>query len=75
MKAGVDARTFAESLVATLPVGREGLYNPWREICLEDAASNGPEDKLARLAAHLDCEPTIILCAEAAAMPGRDTAV
>ncbi|HKB58760.1 MAG TPA: uracil-DNA glycosylase [Gallionellaceae bacterium] len=62
--------TLARDLVATLPSGRPGLFNPWRDHCPHDAAGNGPEQKLARLALHLDCEPEFILTGEAPGYQG-----
>lgn len=55
----------AERLVATLPTGVQGLFNPWRDVCEDDTVLNGPERKLGRLAAHLDCQPRFIVCGEA----------
>lgn len=55
----------AAALVATLPAGMSGLFNPWRDTCQDDEACNTPDSKLARLAAHLDCQPAFILCGEA----------
>lgn len=60
-----EAATLAGELVETLPSGMPGLFNPWREVCSDDEAWNGPMEKLQRLAAHLACEPEIILCGEA----------
>jgi hypothetical protein len=45
--------------------GSPTLFNPWRDRCSDDLAWNGPDAKLARLAAHLDCVPKFILCGEA----------
>jgi hypothetical protein len=45
----------AADLIATLPVDRPGLFNPWRQACAHDAPDNGPEARTGRLAAHLDC--------------------
>lgn len=67
---GLDSTALAEALVGCLPTGRNGLFNPWREHCRWDAPGNGPEEKLARLAAHLDCEPQWILCGEAPGYQG-----
>jgi hypothetical protein len=47
-----------------------GLFNPWRDRCPHDAAGNGPAEKLARLAQHLDCEPEFILTGEAPGYQG-----
>lgn len=60
----------AAKLVATLPHGQPDLFNPWKDICPRDLASNGPQEKLHRLAQHLDCEPAIILCGEAPGYQG-----
>ncbi len=55
----------AKLLTDTLPSGLPTLFNPWRDHCTEDEPCNGPDAKLARLAAHLDCDPEFILCGEA----------
>lgn len=55
----------AKRLVDTLPNGVPGLFNPWHDHCPDDEPCNGPEAKLDRLAAHLNCEPEFILCGEA----------
>lgn len=62
--------SLADRLVATLPSGHAGLFNPWRDHCPHDAAGNGPEQKLERLARHLDCEPQFILAGEAPGYQG-----
>lgn len=62
--------SLARDLVATLPSGRTGLFNPWRDHCPHDAAGNGPEAKLQRLSLHLDCEPEFILTGEAPGYQG-----
>jgi uracil-DNA glycosylase len=56
----------AERLTNTLKskFSRE-LFNPWRDRCADCKPCNGPDAKLARLAAHLACEPDFILCGEA----------
>ena len=41
------------------------LFNPWLDCCADCYPCNGPDAKLARLAAHLACEPDFILCGEA----------
>jgi uracil-DNA glycosylase len=56
----------ARRLVATLPSGIPGAFNPWRERCAFDTRANGPMRKLERLAAHLNCQPYFIICGEAA---------
>lgn len=60
----------AKALVATLPRDVPGLFNPWADHCAFDLAGNGPQEKLLRLAAHLDCEPRFILCGEAPGYQG-----
>lgn len=62
--------TLARQLVATLPSGRPGLFNPWADHCPHDAEGNDPVAKLARLAAHLACEPAFILVGEAPGYQG-----
>jgi hypothetical protein len=62
--------SLARQLVATLPSGKPGLFNPWADHCPHDAQGNGPEQKLVRLAAHLDCEPEFILAGEAPGYQG-----
>lgn len=62
--------SLARSLVATLPSGRPGLFNPWADHCPHDATGNGPRAKLERLALHLDCEPEFILAGEAPGYQG-----
>lgn len=60
----------ARQLVGTLPHGIPGLFNPWGDYCPDHEPHNGPERKLARLAAHLDCAPELILVGEAAGYRG-----
>jgi len=55
----------AKLLTDTLPPELPNLFNPWRERCTDDKPCNGPDAKLARLAAHLACDPKFILCGEA----------
>lgn len=62
--------SIASKLVETLPSGQEGLFNPWHDCCPHDAANNGPAEKLARLALHLDCSPEFILAGEAPGYQG-----
>lgn len=63
-------RELAERLVAAVPANQPGLFNPWADRCSFDLPGNGPEEKLQRLAAHLDCEPRFILCGEAPGYQG-----
>lgn len=62
--------SLASNLIATLPVGLTGLYNPWKESCPHDTPSNSQAAKLNRLALHLDCDPEFILCGEACGYAG-----
>ena len=60
----------AKLLTDTLPSERPTLFNPWRDHCSQDEPWNGPDAKLARLEAHLACDPEFILCGEAAGYQG-----
>ena len=60
----------AKLLTDTLPSRRSTLFNPWRDSCTDCEPCNGPDAKLARLAAHLDCDPEFILCGEAPSYRG-----
>lgn len=62
--------TLAEKLVATLPTQQPGLFNPWATACEYDDLTNGPRQKLERLAMHLNCQPEIILVGEAPGYQG-----
>ncbi len=62
--------SLAKRLIETLPSGRAGLFNPWKDCCPHDADGNGPAEKLARLALHLDCDPEFILAGEAPGYQG-----
>jgi hypothetical protein len=63
-------KKLAKLLTDTLPSGLPTLFNPWRDRCIDDELCNGPDAKLARLAAHLDCDPKFVLCGEAAGYLG-----
>lgn len=60
----------AQKLTDAIPSSLPGLYNPWKEVCPRDLESNGPREKLLRLASHLDCDPRFILCGEAPGYQG-----
>lgn len=62
--------SLARKLIAVLPAGMPGLFNPWHDHCPYDADGNGPAEKLERLALHLDCEPEFILTGEAPGYQG-----
>ncbi len=66
----LSALQLATQLVDTLPVGRPGLFNPWRQSCPHDLPINTIENKIARLAAHLDCDAKLILVGEAPGYQG-----
>lgn len=60
----------AQNLVDTLPHGLLTLFNPWKDICALDEPWNSPDEKLNRLAAHLNCNPEYIFCGEAPGYQG-----
>ena len=60
----------AERLVATLPHGIPGLFNPWKDVCPEDTPMNHAQARLGRLAAHLGCSPRYLVVGEAAGYQG-----
>lgn len=62
--------SLALRLIATLPVGLAGLFNPWREHCQHETACDGPEARVIRLARHLNCDPIYILAGEAPSYRG-----
>lgn len=55
----------AVKLINAIPYGKGNLLNPWVEYCSDDLESNGPKEKIERLAKHLDCNPSFVLCGEA----------
>lgn len=70
------AVALAQQLVGTLPAGMPLLFNPWVDTCQEDLPGNGTAEKLHRLAQHLACNPSFILCGEAPGYQGcRHTGV
>lgn len=60
----------AQALIDLLPRSAPGLFNPWRQSCEFDTVDNGPQQRLERLAMHLDCDPQIILVGEAPGYQG-----
>jgi uracil-DNA glycosylase len=68
--ASAIAHDLAQTLVATLPAAQPTLYNPYRDACVFDTADNGPAQRLARLAQHLDCAPRLVLIGEAPGYQG-----
>jgi len=65
-----SAISLAKHLIATLPSGMPGLFNPWRDHCSFDCDRGAPAAKLERLARHLDCDPLFILVGEAPGYQG-----
>lgn len=45
-------RALALRVVAATPPSTRSVFNPWRDRCRHDTAENGPEARVARLAAH-----------------------
>jgi hypothetical protein len=60
----------AKRLIATLPAGLPGLYNPWVDPCPGDTVLNDPAARLTRLAWHLACEPEFLVVGEASGYLG-----
>ncbi|MBK9253304.1 MAG: uracil-DNA glycosylase [Proteobacteria bacterium] len=47
------------------------VFNPWRDFDpTTDLSRSAPQDRLSRLASHLDCKPQFILIGEAAGYQG-----
>jgi hypothetical protein len=66
----IMSQSLAESLIKTLPYGIKNLFNPYRDQCPHDTGNSGPEEKLNRLASHLNCDPEFITCGEAIGYAG-----
>ncbi len=60
----------ARSIVEAIPFDRPTLFNPWREACPLDSDTNGPSQRLERLASHLDCPARFLLVGEAPGYQG-----
>lgn len=67
----MNAAQLAKQLVQTLPSSVPGMFNAWTQRCQEDLPDNGPEEKIRRVAAHLDCDARFILCGEAPGYQGH----
>ncbi|MCC5610743.1 uracil-DNA glycosylase [Nostoc sp. CHAB 5834] len=67
-------RELAERLVAAVPRSSPGLFNPWYDSAHDDTPLNGTEARIARLAEHLNCDPTMICVGEAAGWVGMKRA-
>jgi uracil-DNA glycosylase len=59
-----------DKLLATLPRGRPGLFNPWADHCLYETRSNAASQRIQRLRQHLDCDARLILVGEAPGYQG-----
>jgi uracil-DNA glycosylase len=60
----------AEALAASLPTNVPLMFNPYREHCEHDLECNGPEQRLRRLAQHLDVMPRYLMIGEAPGYQG-----
>lgn len=65
-----DSQALAKTLIDSIPSGMPGLFNPWRDRCVHDAAGNGPQPRANRLAQHLQCDAKLILVGEAPGYQG-----
>jgi hypothetical protein len=66
--------TLATALLATLPQAPlPGLFNPWLQHCDHESDNDGPDQRLERLARHLDCIPGQLLIGEAFGYQGGAT--
>jgi hypothetical protein len=66
----MKARALTAALLQTLPSGLPNLFNPWQDVCPEDAPGNNSQAKTQRLEQHLSGQPRWILCGEAAGYQG-----
>lgn len=66
----MTALQLAKALVDTLPAGREGLFNPYRDVCQFDTGPGAPARRFERLVLHLTCKPRFILLGEAPGYQG-----
>lgn len=64
------ADKIAKQIVDVIPSGVPGMFNPWKEDCSHDSATNNHVERLHRLARHLDCDAKLILCGEAPGYQG-----
>ena len=62
--------TLAHRLVEAVPAQLPGLFNPWLDRGADDTPLNTTDARIARLAAHLDCDPEFICVGEAAGWLG-----
>lgn len=60
----------ADALIRTLPTSAAGLHNPWAQTCPHETPENGTQQRIERLARHLDCDPMAILVGEAPGYQG-----
>lgn len=62
--------SLVDKLIAALPAGQPGLFNPYRDECEFDSTSNTHISRRDRLASHLDCTPRLICIGEAPGYQG-----
>jgi len=62
--------TLINRLLATLPPGHPGLFNPWADRCPHESLADGVAGRIQRLKSHLDCDPSFILVGEAPGYQG-----
>lgn len=66
-------KSLASELIDAIPSGVPGMFNPWKERCEHDTASNTLEARRERLARHLDCDARLICIGEAPGYQGCRT--
>ena len=62
--------TLAEQLIGSLPASTSTLFNPWADRCPHDLPPDATDQRIERLARHLDCDPLLILIGEAPGYQG-----
>lgn len=66
-------KSLADELIDAIPSDVPGMFNPWKERCWHDTASNTLEARRERLARHLDCDARLICIGEAPGYQGCRT--
>ena len=66
-------KSLADKLIDAIPSGVPGMFNPWKERCEHDTASNTLEARRERLARHLDCDARLLCIGEAPGYQGCRT--
>lgn len=67
---GTTMPDLTKKLLATLPRGRPGLFNPWTDRCEHDMQPNAARQRIERLRQHLECDARMILLGEAPGFQG-----